>query len=101
MKLDDDPEGIEIDPGDLKEILRSRVRPGVMVEAGDPTENEDWIKQSWPFLRHDGTPVDTLEELGNYIGWPAGSSLAREILTQPFGRHAPAALIEEARRAEG
>ena len=84
---------------DPKDALRSRVRTpsGGRIEYVPNDDTEDWIKMSWDFHRVDGTPIDTLEELEQILGSSADSSVAEDLLRLPFGKAAPAKLIEEAR----
>lgn len=88
---------------DPRDALRERARgpkvpPGGRIEYTPSDESEDWIRAgSWDFLRADGTPIDTLEELERVLGSSAESSVAEDLLRLPFGKAAPAKLIEEAR----
>lgn len=91
---------------DPAEALRRRVHSDDLVVGNIdyvPTdESEDWTKAgSWDFHRGDGTPIDTLEELEAVLGHSADSSVAEDLLRLPFGKAAPAKLIEEARRRVG
>lgn len=58
-------------------------------------DTEDWPKRSWDFHMPDGRPVDNLADL-ELVSGQSADSLAVDLLRLPFGKAAPAKLIQEA-----
>ncbi|MFJ8043837.1 hypothetical protein ACIRBX_25375 [Kitasatospora sp. NPDC096147] len=59
--------------------------------------NEDWLRgRSWDVRYPNGDPVTTLAGLADVLG-VGPQEAARRLLSQPFGKAAPRALLDEAR----
>lgn len=68
----------------------------------DAVANEDWLRaRSWDIRSPDGQLTTTLAATAAALGQSDQRKLAVDLLTEPFGRAAPAGLLAEARALLG